>query len=106
MATLREWLQEAGFPFGEPGTWILHQEADSYPGWNNDGQIREITHEDKVLDEVFECGFGGPQAPRIAAGDGKFIYHPAQYDGSTWLEKTPVTPAGILEAGATPYPGG
>jgi hypothetical protein len=45
--------------------------------------------------------------PRFIAQDENAVYFPAQYDGSTWLEKVDLRMASYVGPNAipTPYPG-
>ncbi len=113
MATLKQWLNEAGFDW-KNGT-IVYQEVLPYdsensggkpsPGWGKGGPARYITSDDPILVQHFDSGFGGPEAPRIFARDDKAIYFPRQYDGSTWLEKI-YTNSEYYLTNDTPYLGG
>lgn len=107
-ATLRGWLNEAGFDW-ESGLIVWQDTGeDNYPGWHTpEAPGVVITKDHEVLDRKFYCGYGGPECPRIFAQDKNAIYFPGQYDGSTWLERI-VTDPGFytLPGNATPYPGG
>ena len=105
MATIYDWLEEAGFDFqaGE----IIYQSVteDSYsPGWGDPASAGPMPIE--VLHQKFSDGHGSPQCPRFFARCGDFIYFPRQYDGSTSLVKVNVNPSFYLDINhPTPYPG-
>jgi len=106
MATIRQWLTEQGFDFGN-GT-ILFQPAASSPGWTSveeTGKGRMIRTTHPILDHVFDDGFGAPECPRFIAEDSEAIYFPAQYDGATWCEKVHKDITYYVDH-VTPYPGG
>lgn len=109
MATLREWLTEKNFDW-ENGIIIWHEtEGNSSPGWHSSPISRsEIAKSHPILDLEFDSAYIGPMAPRIFARDEHNIYFPAQYDGSTWLEKVNINPEYYVNnsESETPYPGG
>lgn len=133
MATIREWLDEAGFDW-DNGIIIYHPtsrylgdepeaEDDFYfspnHGWNDrNGKpvfMRSSglaggkeAREWRVVNYEFGDGYGGPGCPRFIAYDSDATYFPAQYDGSTWLEKVYLNPGRYMGDNAieTPYPGG
>ncbi len=109
MATLREWLTNAGFDW-DTGT-IIYQEIgddENYPGWASELKCgSKIPNTAPILDHKFSCGFGGPMCPRILAKDRKAVYFPSKYDGSTELVKVVTDVRHYLKEGNdTPYPGG
>ncbi|AHX01138.1 hypothetical protein M316_0073 [Nitrincola phage 1M3-16] len=98
MATLRKWLDEAGADWGNMSIVAQTCREDDYsPGWGTPEssfkfQLWNITLPDsrlldQLLDQEFSDGYGAPEAPRFIADDGKFLYFPEQYDGSTSLVK-------------------
>lgn len=113
MATIRAWLNDANFDWGYKEAKIIYhpiKPEDGYtlsPGWEQASSREEIDASHSILDKEFDDGFGGPNCPRFIAYDELFIYFPAMYDGSTWLEKVSIDPSHYLEEGIeTPYPGG
>ena len=108
MTTLRANLTEQGFDW-ETGE-ILYQETDdgTYPGWEPPLRGMMIGADHPILDLEYDSGFGGPHCPRFIARDKNAVYHPAQYDGSTWIERAPTGWAQYLgdNPEPTPYPGG
>jgi hypothetical protein len=109
MTTLREQLKAAGFEFSDDAE-ILWQpvSGDSRcPGWAHElKQAIIIDNNHKILDHEFRDGFGGPECPRFVAKEKNYLYFPAQYDGSTWVERIDTTFADYLNGEGTPYPGG
>jgi hypothetical protein len=112
MATIREWLNDAGFHW-EGGTIVIQEEVreeDDWrpsPGWCTPNTARKVASpEDPILDLAFPSGFGGPECPRFFAKDSDAVYFPGQYDGSTWCEKVFLDPDRYLDPEVeTPYPG-
>lgn len=108
MATLRQWLNEAGFDW-EHGKIVLQSEGDSgsCPGWSPPTAARLMSPRDPQLDIEFNTGYGGPEAPRFIAQDATAIYFSAQYDDATWLERVWCDIALYLdwEHNTIPYPG-
>jgi hypothetical protein len=116
-ATIREWLDLARFDW-LCGIIVYHEtatdedreyEMEPSPGWSErvgPGQV--IPRDHPILDHMFRTGYGGPMCPRFIAQDGNAVYFPAQYDGSTWLEKVDLRMASYVGPNAipTPYPGG
>lgn len=104
MATIREWLINAGFDF-DAGT-IIYQKTTMYaPGWADPKEAMAMPS--SILDFEFDDSFGAPNCPRFFARCGDFVYFPSQYDGSTNLCKVNVKPSFYLDiANPTPYPGG
>jgi len=105
MASIHEWLLEAGFNF-EAGE-IVYQDTggDSAPGWSTPEAAGSMT--DEVLHRQFDNGWGSPECPRFFARCGSWLYFPQQYDGATSLVKVNVNPSYYLDPGnRTPYPGG
>ena len=112
MATLRQWLIEAGYS-PDTGYIVYHETKDevfnahglqdqsenvidrSLIGWNH-----------PILDKEFDDGYGCPEAPRIVVEDAEAIYFPTAYDGSTELVKVRKGLRYYLsEESVTPYPG-
>jgi hypothetical protein len=85
MATLREWLTNAGFNW-DAGRIIFHDTGDKSPDYGDVIAARVIARDDPILDKSFDSGFGDAQCPRIVAEDAERIYFPGTYDGSTWLD--------------------
>lgn len=110
MAKLKDWLDELGFDW-EKGI-ILYQPVTkeaSCPGWASEEEMlptKIIKSNDPILIKTFSSNFGSPQCPRIWAKDGKAVYFPSQYDGSTSLEKVIIDPSYYLNGASTPYSGG
>lgn len=109
-ATLRRWLDDAGFHW-ETGVIAYQRVAkDDYPGWGDplEGTVTEaIKFDHEILDRPFEDGYGAPMCPRVVCYDSLWIYFPYQYDGATGLVKVSRTPnAYIGNNTRTPYPGG
>jgi hypothetical protein len=117
MATLREWLNEAGFDWNN-GVIIAHTitEGSYSPGWGDSelaykfdfrGNTLPDTQANILLDTEFVDGYGSPQAPKIIAKDKDKIYFPVQYDGSTWLDWVYIDIEKYMDVeNETPYPGG
>jgi len=55
-----------------------------------------------VFDREFDGGFGGSEGCHFTAWGGKYVYFPAVYDGSEWIECVPRNPCLI----ATTHIGG
>lgn len=106
LATIRQWLQDAGFDF-EAGTIVYHQVESEHRGPGQSDAICAISPmPDDILDKEFEDGYGVTRCPRFFARCGDWIFFPAQYDGATWLEKVNVNPFYYLDFhNETPYPG-
>lgn len=106
MASIYEWLSEAGFDF-KLGT-IIYQgvgEDSCAPGWSTPTMACTIT--DDALHKQFDCGYGAPECPRFFARCGNWVYFPEQYDGATGLVKVNIRPSHYLDIkNHTPYPGG
>ena len=107
MATLRAWLDEAGFDWknGE----IIIQEIDSAdaPGWATPIKTRVLSPYDPIMVQFFTDDSGSPQCPRVVAKDKSNIYFPSQYDGATALEVVHLDIRAYLDPNKpTPYPGG
>jgi hypothetical protein len=107
MTTIKEWLTGAGFDW-ETGKIIWQQtNFGDCPGWSYPIAAYRIESDHSILGQEFNCGFGGPECPRFIAKDSKFIYFPAQYDGSTWIEKVAIDIDFCLDhKNSSPYPGG
>ena len=113
MATIREWLNKAGFDW-RTGRIIFQEtyycdtlERHDTPGWASPEGAREITADDPILDYEFDDGFGAPECPKFIAEDRDRFFFPAQYDGATWLEFVWKDINKYLDANnETPYPGG
>jgi|SRR3972149_311509 len=113
MATIRQWLNEAGFDYTRGEIVFHHVEEDATPGWGNAIAASLWTLQDqapeavKELDREFDTGYGGPQCPQFIADDGVKLYFPDQYDGSTSLVTVYKNIARYLDIKTpTPYPGG
>ena len=110
MATIREWLNAAGFDW-DRGVLIyqaIKMGESDYPGWASDDQLKTPIYIDKthaILDAKFSSGYGGPECPRFFARDSTAIYFPGQYDGATWCEKVVIDPEAYIQGLETPYPG-
>lgn len=125
MATIKDWLDEAGFDWVS-GRVIYHpcledQEEDGhcYRGWASDyelGKPEEITGPHPALLIEFPTGHGAPMCPRFIAEDKDKLYFHGQYDGATWCEVVWKDISKYLEVKIkkdrempmemTPYPGG
>lgn len=117
MATLRQWLDKEGFDW-DTGVIVAHTlKEDSYsPGWGSGNGAFKFDFRDKtqldgkhneLLDHVFDCGYGAPEAPRFVAEDKNRFYFPVQYDGSTWIESIHKNIDHYMDINNdTPYPGG
>ena len=107
MATIREWLNEAGFNW-EKGTIIYQPTEGDCPGWNSPLSAAVIMPNHPILTKEFDERDGGPRCPRFIAEDDEAIYFPAQYDGSTWVNKIwkDITKYLDYKNNVTPYPGG
>jgi hypothetical protein len=55
-----------------------------------------------VFDREFDGGYGGSEGCSFTAWGGKYVYFPAVYDGSEWIECVPRNPCLI----ATTHIGG
>lgn len=108
MATIRQWLTDAGFKWNSGRIILQEVGEDEYcPGWGNPESAREATPSDRKLDYEFESGFGAPRCPRFIAEDDEFIYFPSQYDGATSLVVVFRDISKYLNPdNPTPYPGG
>ena len=100
-----------GFDWGSARIIFQPVTKDAYsPGWADADECCdpvEVDPSHPFLDEEFESGYGAPYMPRFIATDGIFLYHPAQYDGSTWVETTEMSFNSYLKPGKKlPYPGG
>lgn len=63
-----------------------------------------IKRDDPILDQEFDEGYGAPECPRFVADDGRKIYFPYQYDGSTGIVSV-YKNIDVYLAKETPYPG-
>lgn len=73
MATIKQWLDDAGFAWDE-GT-ILYQDVDGdYPGWDNPISAVLITAYHPILTKVFDNDCDAPECPRFIAADCKALY--------------------------------
>ncbi|HUV67098.1 MAG TPA: hypothetical protein VMW24_24635 [Sedimentisphaerales bacterium] len=111
MATIREWLLEAGFAFKEGRIIWQPVSAEAYsPGWCGTNGImdgQEVGWDHDILDHEFDSGFGAPECPRFIAEDDTTMYFPRQYDGATKLVCVRKDIAYYLNhEHPTPYPGG
>ena len=110
MTTWRKWFHDAEADWAT--LQIVYQATIDYdaPGRAfGDGLSAavQILHDHEVLDQEFDDGFGGPEAPRIVAMDANFIYFPCQYDGATGVTKIRRDVRGYIgSTEPTPYPGG
>ena len=115
MATIKEWLNEAGFHW-EQGT-IIYQPVNEEgtpeydmidPGNGTPINARIIEHDDPILIKEFDSGYGGADCPRFIAEDEQALYFPSKYDGATAIEKVLKDIRQYLnyESNPTPYPGG
>ncbi len=86
MATLRNWLNKAGFDW-ENGKILYQQTKDeSAPGYSFPVNAKYIKNDDQILDKDFNSGFGFSECPRIIAEDNDKFYFPVIYDGFTRLK--------------------
>lgn len=111
MATIREWLNDAGFDWLSGRIVWQAMDADAYcPGWGSPISGQYIDSGSPILDEQFYAGFGAPRCPRFIARDNRAIYYPCQYDGSTWIESIVIDLDRYVGTGndlvPSPYPGG
>ncbi len=115
MATIRAWLNGAGFDW-KKGTIVFQPVGDGVPGWGDPVsgcwlKPAKIINDDPVLDHHFYDGYGGPQCPRFVARDTEAVYFPSQYDGATSIEKVFLDLSRYVgekegEFEESPYPGG
>lgn len=115
MATIKQWLTEAGFNW-QKGTVIIHDQArdeegfDRCPGWTGVEDITEryiVDEGHPLITHEFDDGLGGPECPRFVAQDGSHIYFPQHHCGATSLCKVCINMTHYLEEeSTTPYPGG
>jgi len=118
MATIKQWLDDAGFDW-ENGTVVVHEIEQDEDDWPHPGSglayefsetivTRRARENDFLLNRKFDCGLGSANCPRFFARDENNVYFPAKYDGSTWLEVVNINPEAYLGNGydETPYPGG
>lgn len=117
MATVREWLNEAGINWSTTVIVAHHLAEDSYSaGWGEgvaafrfdfSSNLPASAEVLQLLDTNFDNGFGAPQAPRFVADDGTRLFFPSQYDGSTSLEYIYKDINKYMDVNyQTPYPGG
>lgn len=107
--TLRKWLDAAGFDWAN-GRIVLHADEDGKPctgSYSHPQTVGFIDRDHPVLDQAFDSGYGSPECPSIVARDGRAMYFPSQYDGSTSLERVETNLDYYLDPNhQTPYPGG
>jgi len=107
MATLREWLTDEEFDWGNGQ--IIYK-AYSRGNLKSTQLFKNLKDNDseqliQLLDKRFTHGFGFPNCPHIIAKDLKRIYFPGQYDGMTWLESIELDFMYYM-TNDTPYVGG
>lgn len=106
MSTIRGWLNDAGFDWSA-GTVIYHHTTGTGPGRCRAESAEIVDSDSWVLDWDFSPSYGNPECPRFVAFDGRAIYFPWQYDGSTGLQVVVKDPGFYLDPqNETPYPGG
>jgi hypothetical protein len=54
--------------------------------------ILDCTLTTKELDAVFDSGFGNLSGKSFTAWSEKYVYFPAEYDGSEWVERVARNP--------------
>lgn len=88
MATLREWLTEAGFNWRKSNIIYKKYERRILVCTYHFKLPEQIGNKimNDMLDRKFSDGYGSAQCPSIIAKDEKRIYFPGTYDGMTWLE--------------------
>lgn len=96
MASLKKWLDEAGFDWDD-GILILAV---------SEGKNRLASPDDGLVLGEFCSGYGVPECPSFVAFDRKAIYFPEQYDGSTSLVAVYRDSKRYLDGEKLPYPGG
>ena len=105
MATIKEWLDKAGFDW-ENGRVIV-QITEHTPGWDDPADAYEASKDGRLINKKFCDDFGGPECPRFVAEDKEKIYFPDQYDGATSLVSIYKNIEKYLDPkNPTPYPGG
>jgi len=106
MATIRKWLDEAGFDWAT-GKIVCQQAtvgSAMQPHSVEDGQV--VAHNALILDEEFVASRRGSGSPRFVARDWRAVYFPVQYDGSTWIERVVLDLDWYTkDRHKTPYPG-
>lgn len=107
MATIKKWLDEAGFNWSDGRILWQDVEEGRSPGWGDPTTAQWIQPDHEVLTREFSSGYGGPECPRFVAEDDKAIYFPSQYDGATGIEVVFKDLTKYLDVkNETPYPGG
>lgn len=113
MASIRKWLDGAGFDWEEGTIVVQTTDDDECPGWGRlkSGEVASRDHH--LVAKEFGDELGAPECPRFWAICGTRIYFPHQYGGTTGLTSVSLVPDPYLGdpgAGATveltPYPGG
>ena len=56
------------------------------------GKALLACHDHPVFDREFDGGFGGSEGCYFTAWGGKYVYFPAVYDGSEWIDFVPRNP--------------
>jgi hypothetical protein len=56
----------------------------------------EMTLTDEQLDQKFDAGYGVPDGCGFTAWSDKYVYFPACYDGSEWVDWVPRNPCNII----------
>lgn len=80
MATIRQWLDDAGFDWTVGS--IIYQEVDGdTPGWKAPVSAELISADHPILTKAFNSDFDAPECPRFIATDREALYFPSYCDG-------------------------
>lgn len=81
MATLREWLEAAGFDWSTGRVIVQFVGDKSCADYTKSDRSEEVGRDHQILDAEFDCA----DCPMFIAEDGGWIYFPGVYDSSSWL---------------------
>ncbi len=54
--------------------------------------VAKAPADEKVWDEEFSAGYGGPEGAHILAWSAQWVYFPVCYDGAEWMGRAPRHP--------------
>lgn len=94
--TLREWLDEFAAQHGQVEAIVIGDPPDYRREWPTDVRLNVVISVDEaasILGVRFDDGFGGQECPSVWAWSESHVFLIGTYDGSTWWEAIPRSPA-------------